>query len=168
MAQGLAGRPGASLFLFPPAEGEAAPPKPASGLGCLQSTAEEGQGRGSQGRGRCPRRPPVPGSGWSQGGVLKGPLSSVLAWRGLAGGAGLDWSLQVTPLCPDPHGNPDSPALGVPGPTFTGWAGQQCPNLGSRHPAASPDTLGVSRMPLPALPRCSALFPALPGHGSSY
>lgn len=94
----------------------------------------------------------------------------VKAWLG---GTARGRPRQVTPVCSHPQWNPADPELWVPrADTGSGggwWVDPQRPHLSSGQPAASPDRqpVGFSHAPRAALPGCSALFPALPGHGSA-
>ena len=94
----------------------------------------------------------------------------VEAWLG---GTARGRPRQVTPICSHPQWNPADPELWVPrADTGSGggwWVDPQRPHLSSGQPAASPDRqpVGFSHAPRAALPGCSALFPALPGHGSA-
>jgi len=94
----------------------------------------------------------------------------VKAWLG---GTARGRPRQVTPVCSHPQWNPADPELWVPrADTGSGggwWVDPQRPHLSSGQPAASPDRqpVGFSHAPRAALPGRSALFPALPGHGSA-
>lgn len=94
----------------------------------------------------------------------------VEAWLG---GTARGRPRQVMPVCSHLRQNPADPELWVPradtGLRSGWWVDPRHPHLSSGQPAALPDRqpVGFSHAPRAALLGCSALFPALPGHGSA-